>query len=69
MGLIEEATAFAFDNLKIGGSFVAKAFQGGATDQVLLSLKLRFATVKHMKPKASRADSSEIYIVAVGFKG
>ena len=69
MGLLEMAGDFALDNLRPGGAFVAKAFQGGETEHLLLKLKLSFDTVKHMKPKSSRADSSEIYIVALGFKG
>ena len=69
MGLLEMASDFALDNLRPGGAFVAKAFQGGETEKLLLKLKLSFDTVKHMKPKSSRADSSEIYIVALGFKG
>ncbi|ADU14293.1 MULTISPECIES: RlmE family RNA methyltransferase [Asticcacaulis] len=69
MGLLELASDFALDNLKPGGAFVAKAFQGGETEHLLLKLKLAFRDVKHFKPKSSRADSSEIYIVAQGFKG
>ena len=69
MGLLEMASDFALDNLKAGGTFVAKAFQGGETEQLLLKLKLAFDDVKHFKPKSSRADSSEIYVVALGFKG
>ncbi|MDC7682036.1 RlmE family RNA methyltransferase [Asticcacaulis sp. BYS171W] len=69
MGLLELAGDFACDNLKPGGTFIAKAFQGGETEHLLLKLKLAFNDVKHFKPKSSRADSSEIYIVAQGFKG
>ena len=69
MALLEMASDFALDNLRPGGAFVAKAFQGGETEHLLLKLKLSFDTVKHMKPKSSRSDSSEIYIVALGFKG
>ena len=69
MGLIEAAADFAIGVLKPGGAFVAKAFQGGETSQVMLQLKLNFAEVKNLKPKASRADSSEVYLVATGFKG
>ena len=69
MGLLEMAGDFALDNLKPGGSFVAKAFQGGETEHLLLKLKLTFEMVKHFKPKSSRAGSTEIYIVAMGFKG
>ena len=69
MGLLELASDFALDTLKPGGSFVAKAFQGGETEQLLLKLKLSFDSVKHFKPKSSRADSSEIYVVATGYRG
>ncbi|HEV7385300.1 MAG TPA: SAM-dependent methyltransferase, partial [Phenylobacterium sp.] len=55
--------------LKPGGAFVAKAFQGGETAEVIATLKRHFAQVKTVKPKASRSDSSELYLVATGFKG
>ena len=67
--LIEAATAFAVDHLKPGGALVAKAFQGGETAEVIRTLKAHFADVKHVKPKASRQDSSEVFLVATGFKG
>lgn len=69
MGLIEAAAEFAIEVLKPGGAFVAKAFQGGETSEVIAQLKRHFTDVKNIKPKASRADSSEVYIVATGFKG
>ncbi len=69
MGLLEMAGDFALENLKVGGTFVAKAFQGGETEHLLLKLKLTFDTVKHFKPKSSRAGSTEIYIVAMGYRG
>ncbi len=68
MGLLELAGEFALDNLRPGGAFVAKAFQGGETEELLHKLKHSFDTVKHFKPKSSRADSSEIYIIALGRK-
>jgi 23S rRNA (uridine2552-2'-O)-methyltransferase len=68
VGLIEAAAAFAVEVLKPSGAFVVKAFQGGETAAVMATLKQRFATVKNVKPKASRADSSELYIVAIGLK-
>ena len=68
VGLIEAAADFAFEVLRPGGAFVAKAFQGGETAEVIKALKSRFTDVKHVKPKASRADSSEVYLVATGFK-
>jgi len=69
VGLIEAAIDFALEVLKPGGTFVAKAFQGGGTDQLILGLKQHFDTVKNVKPKASRQDSSEVFLVATGFKG
>lgn len=69
MGLIEAAAAFAVEVLKPGGAFVAKAFQGGETSALTAELKRSFADVRNIKPKASRADSSEVYLVATGFKG
>ncbi len=69
VGLVEAAADFAIAELGPGGVFVAKAFQGGETQSVLKLLKSRFAEVRHVKPKASRADSSEVYLVATGFKG
>jgi 23S rRNA (uridine2552-2'-O)-methyltransferase len=52
-----------------GGAFVAKVFQGGAEGELLTRLKQNFASVKHAKPKASRAESAEMYVVATGFRG
>lgn len=69
MGLIQAAADFAVQVLKPGGAFVAKAFQGGETANLINALKQRFSEVRNFKPKASRADSSELYIVATGFKG
>ncbi|THD76216.1 MAG: RlmE family RNA methyltransferase [Phenylobacterium sp.] len=69
VGLIEAGVDFAVEVLKPGGVFIAKAFQGGETAQVIGKLKAEFAQVKTIKPKASRSDSSEIYLVATGFKG
>jgi 23S rRNA (uridine2552-2'-O)-methyltransferase len=69
VGLVELAVDFAVANLEPGGSFVSKAFQGGETAALLKLLKANFDTVRHVKPKASRAESSELYLVATGFKG
>lgn len=68
LALCELAADFAFEVLKPGGAFVAKVWQGGAEGDLLKSLKQRFERVKHAKPKASRADSAETYMVALGFK-
>jgi 23S rRNA (uridine2552-2'-O)-methyltransferase len=69
VSLIEVAADFAIQVLKPGGTLVAKAFQGGETAEVIAQLKKHFAEVRNVKPKASRADSSEVYLVATGFKG
>lgn len=66
VGLVEAAADFAVETLKPGGAFVAKAFQGGETAAIIRILKASFTEVKHVKPKASRADSSELYLVATG---
>ncbi len=69
VALIELAADFAVQVLKPGGAFVAKAFQGGETAEVIGELKQRFTKVQNFKPKASRSDSSEVFLVATGFKG
>lgn len=69
MALVEMAAYFAADVLRPGGVFVAKVFQGGAEKSVLDFLKSNFEQVKHVKPKASRSDSAEQFILATGFKG
>ncbi len=69
MALAELALDFACKVLVPGGAFVAKVFQGGAERQLLEPLKLRFTAVRHAKPDASRKDSSELYVVANGFRG
>ena len=69
VGLIEAAADFAARTLRPGGAFVAKAFQGGETAAVIADLKRRFERVRILKPKASRAESSEVYLVATGFRG
>jgi 23S rRNA (uridine2552-2'-O)-methyltransferase len=69
VGLIEAALEFSLQTLKPGGAFIAKAFQGGETSDLIKTLREHFTEVKNVKPKASRADSSEIFLVATGFKG
>ena len=68
VALLEAALEIAEDLLKPGGSFVGKIFQGGAAPDLLARLKKRFREVKHFKPPASRAESVELYLVALGFK-
>jgi 23S rRNA (uridine2552-2'-O)-methyltransferase len=69
VALIEAGADFAERTLRPGGAFVAKAFQGGETAEAVAGLKRRFASVRTLKPKASRAESSEVYLVATGFQG
>jgi 23S rRNA (uridine2552-2'-O)-methyltransferase len=69
IGLIEAAAAFAEATLAPGGAFVSKSFQGGEVAAVIAGLKHAFADVRTLKPKASRAESSEVYLVAQGFRG
>lgn len=69
MALAELAYDFAAQVLAPGGAFVCKLFQGGAERQLLDLLKRDFSTVRHAKPAASRAESSETYVVAQGFRG
>jgi len=69
MGLAEAAAHFALDVLVPGGAFLAKVLQGGTERELLDLLKRSFATVRHVKPPASRADSAELYVLATGFRG
>jgi 23S rRNA (uridine2552-2'-O)-methyltransferase len=69
MGLAEEALEFALRVLAPGGAFLAKVFQGGSEKSLLDVLKRDFAAVRHIKPKASRAESPELYVLATGFRG
>ena len=69
MALVEAAAEFAAAVLKPGGTFLAKVLQGGTESALLAALKRDFASVKHVKPAASRADSAELYVLAQGFRG
>ncbi len=68
IALAELAATFAIDVLAPGGAFVTKVFQGGAEQTLLATLKQRFAQVRHAKPPASRKESSELYVIAKGFR-
>ncbi len=69
IGLVELAADFACEVLAEGGAFLAKVFQGGTEAQLLAQLKTSFTSVHHVKPDASRAGSSELYVLAKGFRG
>jgi len=68
MALAETATQFAREVLSPGGTFVCKVLQGGTEGALLAELKRDFATVRHVKPAASRSDSAELYVLATGFR-
>jgi 23S rRNA (uridine2552-2'-O)-methyltransferase len=69
MGLAEQAYDFAHDVLAKDGAFLCKVFQGGSEGDLLKALKRDFASVRHIKPPASRAESAELYVLALGFRG
>jgi 23S rRNA (uridine2552-2'-O)-methyltransferase len=69
MALAESAAHFAREVLAEGGSFLCKVLQGGTEAALLAALKRDFASVKHVKPPASRTDSAELYLLARGFRG
>ncbi len=68
IALCEAALDFALHTLAPGGTFLCKVLQGGTESTLLTHMKQHFSTVKHMKPKASRQDSAEMYVVAQGFR-
>jgi len=69
MALAAAAAHFAREVLAPGGSFLCKVLQGGTEAALLAELKRDFASVKHVKPPASRSDSAELYLLARGFRG
>ena len=69
IGLVETAAAFASEVLNPGGTFLAKVFQSGADAELVAQLKRDFSSVRHVKPASSRQDSSERYVLAMGFRG
>jgi 23S rRNA (uridine2552-2'-O)-methyltransferase len=68
VALAEAAIEFACEVLEPGGAFLCKVFQGGTEHELLATLKRAFATVRHVKPPASRSDSAELYVLATGFR-
>lgn len=69
MGLVEAALDLAEASLAPGGTFLCKVIQGGASRDLIARLNRSFAKVRHVKPKASRAQSAEMYVLATGFRG
>lgn len=69
VALVEAALDFAVDVLDDGGTFVAKVLAGGAENTMQAMLKKYFRKVSNVKPLASRQDSSEKFVVAMGYRG
>jgi 23S rRNA (uridine2552-2'-O)-methyltransferase len=69
MALVEAAFELAEDILTPGGTFLCKVLLGGASRELVARLNRSFAKVRHVKPKASRAESAEMYVLATGFRG
>jgi 23S rRNA (uridine2552-2'-O)-methyltransferase len=66
--LVETAIEFAMQVLQPGGALLVKVFQGADVTPVRDALRRAFTSVSHRKPAASRARSSEFYLLARGFK-
>jgi len=69
MGVVEAALDLAEEILAPGGAFLCKVLQGGADKELVARLNRAFAKVRHVKPKASRAESAEMYVLATGLRG
>lgn len=69
MNLVELVFLFCQDHLKQGGAMVAKVLRGGTEITLLNQLKRSFQKVSHFKPQASRQESAEMYVVAMGYRG
>jgi 23S rRNA (uridine2552-2'-O)-methyltransferase len=66
--LVRDALALVGGVLRPGGTFLAKVFQGEELEAVIRDLKDRFGQVRRIVPTASRKASSEIYLLARGFR-
>jgi 23S rRNA (uridine2552-2'-O)-methyltransferase len=68
MNLVDLAVEFAGRTLRPGGDFLAKVFQGRGFQPLVAQLRQQFESVKLRKPKASRARSPEVYVLARGYR-
>src|ERR1700730_3553779 len=68
MALADAAAQFAREVLAERCTFICKFLQGGTEVALLAALKREFESVKHVKPRASRSDSAELYLLARGFR-
>jgi 23S rRNA (uridine2552-2'-O)-methyltransferase len=66
--LVELAVEFAVAHLSPQGALVVKVFHGSGYSQLVKLFKDTFKVVKPIKPKASRSNSSENFIVGIGLK-
>lgn len=69
MHLIELAVDFADQTLKPGGGLLMKVFQGQGFDELIKELRQKYSSLVTRKPRASRARSKEVYLLAKGYKG
>ena len=69
MTLAEAGLDFARQVLAPGGTYLAKVLRGGTEGEMLKLMKKDFASVRHVKPMASRDDSAELFVLAMGFRG
>ena len=67
--LAEAGYAFAKQVLRPGGTYLAKVLRGGTESDILKLMKKDFTSVRHVKPMASRDDSAELFVLAMGFRG
>ncbi|GAT76332.1 ribosomal RNA large subunit methyltransferase J [Ehrlichia ruminantium] len=68
INLCEMSLEIAVKFIKPNGIFITKILQGEYEKEFYQSVKYHFNSVKYFKPKASRKDSSEMYLVSLGFK-
>ena len=64
VSIIERVLEIAEKSLKKNGFLVAKIFQGGAQGDLILKMKKTLDSIQYFKPKASRSESPETYLVA-----
>ena len=67
--LVRVVFSLSRKTLKEGGTFLAKIFEGQESDAVFKELKAEFETVRRIRPSATRKESSELYLLAKGFRG
>jgi 23S rRNA (uridine2552-2'-O)-methyltransferase len=68
MHLVDLAVEFAGAVLRPGGDLLVKVFQGRDLQPLVARLRRSFESVKLRKPKASRARSAELYVLARGYR-